>query len=102
MHTDNHLVYDYSLLLVCGKIVGLVEDLAHEESCVVAPSVTNRIYDIAEEIGVESIIYKDSMGHWDFWSKQRGFLTLAQNGIPCKGTMEAIERATVRYLSETL
>lgn len=54
-------------------------------------SVTNSIEDIAEELNVKNIIYKDSMGVFDFWNIEKGFISLSYNGTVSKDILTAID-----------
>lgn len=53
-------------------------------------SVTNFIESVANQIGVDKIVYRDSMGIWDFWNIKIGFMSLSGDE-PCKDLKEAIE-----------
>ena len=67
-------------------------------------SVTNAIDDIADVLGVDHIVYCDSMGQWDYWDRKRGFLPLAvvpegkKDPIPCPTMDLALEIAKARYI----
>jgi len=61
-------------------------------------TVTNDIDNIAKQLNVNYIIYQDTMHIWDFWSKDRGFATLALSGEATRDKDTAIAVAMRRYL----
>jgi len=85
--------YSYRIIHIGNRRVGVVIDESDGCAC---PSVTNAVEMVAKEIGVEHIVYRDTMGNWDYWDK-KGFAPLAQNGKPTKDMDKAIEVAKERY-----
>jgi hypothetical protein len=93
--------YEWKIQWIENKRVGIVIDLN-----LGGRSVTNSILTIAKELVVDNIIYRDSEGNWDFWSKRLGFRPLGgvedAKLVSCRTLPEAIETAKLRYLtSET-
>ena len=86
--------YNYQIIEIAGAKVGLVID----KDTTGYMSVTNNIDEVCKEIGVENVIYRDSEGVWDFWSDNRGFVSLAKDGVPSYNMDTAIEIAKVRVL----
>lgn len=88
--------YVYYIIEIKGEKVGVVID----KDISGFMSVTNNIDNVCSEIGVKSVIYRDSEGVWDFWSEQMGFKSLALHGTPTTNLDTAIEVAKARYFSE--
>ena len=88
--------YAYHIVEINGHKVGVVIDLINEYG---GMSVTNNIEKVAAEIGVDKIVYCDSMSNWDYWSLKTGFKTLAVNGEATKSERVAIKVAEERYLT---
>ena len=84
--------YAYHVIEIKGEKVGVVIDLDRSGYM----SVTNNIDRVCDEIGVKSVIYRDSEGIWDFWSKRTGFKSLANHGAPTTNMDTAIEIAKIR------
>lgn len=59
------------------------------------PSLTNSVSDLADDVGADHIIYRDSMGNWDGWEKEKGFYSLAEQGKPTREMVRAIALALV-------
>ena len=76
-----------------NKKVGLVIDRD-----IGGASVTNSIEKVAKENDVEYIIYRDTLGNYDYWSVKDGFKSLALNGIPTKDLDDAISIAKARFI----
>ena len=89
MYFDLDEICEYSIEEINGKNTGIVIDKDQG-----GPSVTNTISKIAQKLNVDQIIYRDSLGIWDFWSKKTGFVSLAKSpGKPLTDIDEAIESA---------
>lgn len=80
--------------LISNKEVALMVDLNLGNK-----SLTNGIDEVAEQENVNIIIYKDSDGTIDMWSKEKGFQSLAEKDVPTTDMNKAIEIATIRYLN---
>ena len=91
--------YEWRIHWIGGKRVAIVLDLDRG-----GQSVTNGIDKIAEDLHVDRIIYRDSMGQWDYWERGRGFFPLAvvpegkEDAIPCPTMDLAVEIAKNRYI----
>ena len=88
--------YVYYIIEIQGKKVGIVIDKDTSGYM----SVTNNIDRVCDEIGAESIIYRDSEGVWDYWSEKMGFKSLALHGIPATNIDTAIEVAKARIFGD--
>ena len=93
-------VYEHNIIEEDGYRFAIVIDLADENSEIVATSVTNNIVNVADELGVDYIVYRDSMLQWDFWDRKNGFGTLSEDGEACMDVYRAIARAQERYLPQ--
>lgn len=62
------------------------------------PSLTNSISDLADHIGADHIIYRDSMRNWDGWSRRDGFYSLAVNGKTVDSSSKAVAVALCRVI----
>lgn len=60
-------------------------------------SLTNSIDEVAKIENVKFVIYKDSMGNFDYWDSENGFKSLAKNGIPSQNEELAIEIAKEKF-----
>lgn len=80
--------------------VAIVIDLDLEWST----SVTNAIDSVADHLFVDHIVYRDSMGVWDYWSRDHGFGSLShipsggEDFVPTKDLKTAIGVARKKYL----
>ena len=86
-------MYDCKTQTINGKKVAIIVDNNDGDI-----TVTNNISNIAKRINIDYIIYQDTMGVWDFWSRGRGFGTLALNGEVTRDMDTAIAVAIQRYL----
>lgn len=55
-------------------------------------SATTSIERIAKMIGAEKMLFRDAIGYWDFYSKETGFVVLADED-PCLEIEDAIRNA---------
>lgn len=85
--------YQYHSIVIAGVKVGVVIDSGKGRS------VTNAADDVCKEIGVEHIIYRDTIGNWDFYDINGGFKPLAMHGTPTISMDTAIDVAKVRYFN---
>ena len=85
-----------------GNKMGIVVDLNTPNS----RSVTNDVYNIAEHLGVEHLVYRDSCGEWTYWGREKGFATLyvkiegKGEPVPPTSMDMAIEIAIARYVNK--
>jgi hypothetical protein len=86
--------YKYSIVNINNFKVGIVID--NNKGAFM--SVTNNIENIAQELEVEHLIYKDSDGIFDYWGKDIGFRSLASQGHDTTQLMQALNFATNSYL----
>jgi len=91
--------YSYHFVEIEGHNVAVVIDKSDRVAC---PSVTNAIEMVSKELGVDKIVYRDTLGDWDFWSIDDGFRPLGENGKPTKDMDRALELAAERYLARNL
>lgn len=92
---DSNSNYTYRIIKIAGHKVALVIDNNKEGY----RSVTNDIDFIALKLGVDKIIYRDSLESWDYWDSDIGFMTLAVNGVPTRDCDVALEVASARYFN---
>ena len=87
--------YAYKIVIIEKRPIAIVIDEGEECDC---PSVTNAIELVADELKVYDIVYRDSLGTWDYWSKTNGFYPLGKDGEAVKDMDLAIARTKKRYL----
>lgn len=87
--------YAYKIVIIEKRPIAIVIDEGEDCDC---PSVTNAIELVADELKVYDIVYRDSLGTWDYWSKTYGFYPLGKDGQAVKDMDLAIERFKKRYL----
>ncbi len=86
--------YSYRIIKIAAHDVGLVIDNG------TGRSVTNSTDAICDEINVNFIIYRDTVGNWDMYDNAKGFLTLALHGTPTVNMDTAVEVAKIRYFND--
>lgn len=87
--------YKYTIRNINDKKVAIVHDNDKEEFM----SVTNNIENIADDLDVKRIIYRDSDGVYDYWSRQIGFRSLSHQGNQTVELRKALKIAKICYLN---
>ena len=87
--------YSYHYIEIAGHKAAVIIDNDKGRS------VTNAIEDIADVLGVEHVVYRDTCGDWDYWGKDLGFKSLGRNGKPEKNMDIAIQTAETRIFGKT-
>ena len=88
--------YQYSIIELNNILVGIVLD-NNEDNFM---SVTNNIDNIANDLNVSHIIYKDSEGVFDYWQKQLGFRSLSVQGHETHDLTKALQMAQIAYIKK--
>jgi hypothetical protein len=87
-------IFDYALIKIKELPIAIIIDKDLKESV----SVTNNIEEIASELKVSKIIYKDTEGIFDYWDNEIGFRSLSLNKKPTINLLDAIKIAEIGYI----
>jgi hypothetical protein len=90
--------YKYCVTLINNNRVGVVVDKDEDGFM----SVTNNIENIANELKVNKIIYKNSDGTFDYWELNLGYRALVKKGEFTKNLRDAIMCAKNSYLRKDM